>query len=170
MARSSNKYIIDFGIEDIYKSYVKDREEKGRDIIPMPVFRKILKHHNKEVVKNIVEFSDEFRMPYRLGYLRIRKFKQRLKLDPDGNLKTRHLQPDWQATNALWAKNKEAEKEKKIIWHTNVHTRGFYYKWYWDKRVCNIKNSTVYSVVMSRQNKRAISQAIKQNKKLDYYE
>jgi hypothetical protein len=170
MKRTEGRYNSDYGIVDIYNFYKANQEEKELAVIPLATFRKLLKYHNNEVAKNIVEHSDEYRIPFRLGYLRVRKFKQRLKLDEEGKLKTRHLRANWEATNKLWDENPLAKESKKIIWHINKHTNGYYYKWYWDKRVCNFKNSTVYSLVMSRAHKRAIPQAVKNNENLDYYE
>lgn len=166
----AERYISDYGIVDIYRFYKKNQIEKGLPVIDELVFRRILKYHNQEVCKSIVEESNEFRLPYRLGYLRIRKHQTKLKLDADGKLIKAHLKPDWKATNELWENNEEAKKNKKIVFHTNTHSRGYYFKWYWDKRACNIKNSSVYSILMSRANKRSIAQAIKNNEKLDYYE
>jgi hypothetical protein len=166
----AERYISDYGIVDIYKFYKKNQIEKGLPVIDESVFRKILKYHNSEICKSIVENSDEFRMPYRLGYIRIRKYKTRLKLDADGKLITSHLKPDWKATKELWRNNEEAKENKKIVYHTNKHTGSFYFKWFWDKRTCNIRNSSVYSILMSRANKRSIAQAVKNNEKLDYYE
>ena len=170
MSGETKRYIADYGIVDIYRFYKKNQKEKGLPVIPELTFRKILKYHNSEVCKSIVEDNNEFRLPYRLGYLRIRKFKTKFKLDANGNLKVSHLRPDWKATKDLWASNEEAKENKKIVYHANNHTKGFYFKWYWDKRTCNIKNSSVYSIIMSRAHKRYISQVVKNNEDIDYYE
>ncbi len=168
--RTGGKYNSDFNILDIYKFYKQSQKDKKKDIIDLSTFRSILKYHNDEICKSIVKESTEFRMPYRLGYLRIRKFKQRIISDADGKLKTDHMKIDWKSTNELWEKNEEAKRIKKLVFHTNNHSNGFYYKWYWDKRSCNIKNSSVYSLVISRQYKRLIPETIKNNDSIDYYE
>lgn len=170
MSAGDWRYRKDYGIKDIYNFYTKKKKDSGKEYVSSKSFGTVLKQFNKEICNAIVLDSYEYRMPYRLGYLRIRKFKTRLVLDPDGNLRTGHLHPDWVATKQLWEKNLKAKEEKKIVWHTNKHTQGFYCKWYWDKSVCNIKNSSVYSLVMSRTNKRKIAEAIKNNENIDYYE
>lgn len=168
--RAEGKYNADYTIEDVYKFYKAQCKEKGTEPIDITVFRKIIKYYNQEVCKSIVYNNDEFRLPFRLGYLRIKKYKTKFKIDKDGNLKTSYLKPDWKATKELWEKNEEAKENKKIVYHTNRHTSGFYYKWFWDKRVCNIKNSSVYSLVMTRGNKRMIPEAVKNNEDIDYFE
>lgn len=170
MIRTDGKYNTDYGIIDIYKFYKKAQKEKDLPIIELPIFRKIIKYYNIETCKGIVENSNEFRLPFRLGYLRIRKFKTRIISDANGKLKTGHMHPDWKATKALWLTNPKAKEDKKIVWHTNNHSQGYYYKWYWDKRACNITNSSVYSLTMSRNNKRLISKIVKTKDHIDYYE
>jgi hypothetical protein len=163
-------YKTDLGILDMYKAYKLNQEANNKPVVSLSRYRAILKYFNVEVCKNIVSASNELRLPFRLGGLRIRKHKTRLKIDPNGKLITRHLHPNWKATNDLWKRNPEAKENNKIIYHTNDHTNGYYYKWYWDKRTCNIKNSSVYSLVMTRSNKRYISKIVKENIKIDYYE
>lgn len=170
MSTGDWKYKADYSLPNIYRFYKKKQKGLKKPVIEEFTFSKIIRSFNTEVCEAIVDESFEYRMPYRLGYLRIRKHKTRLVLDADGKLKTGHLHPNWVATKALWEKNEEAKESKKIIWHTNKHTQGFYCKWYWDKTVCNIRNSSVYSLVMSRTNKRKIAKAIKTNDKIDYYE
>ena len=118
MQRTSGKNNSDFGILDIYKFYKQEQKGKNKPIVGLKEFRKIIKYHNTEVCRTIVEDTEEFRMPYRLGYLRIRKFKQRLKLDANGKLDTSNMYADWKATNKLWDENPQAKEAKKIIWHT----------------------------------------------------
>ena len=170
MSTGDWKYKSDYGVFDIFKFYKTKQKELKKDFVERSLFSKIVKQFNDEICKEIVENAYEYRMPFRLGYLRIRKHKTRIILDANGKLKTSHMHPDWTATKALWEKSESAKKEKKIMWHTNKHTQGFYCKWYWDKTVCNIRNSSVYSLVMSRTNKRNIADAIKNKENTDYYE
>ena len=170
MSTGDWRYRRDYGVRHIFSFYKKKQKKEKKTAVSESDFGKIIKHFNKEICSSIVNDSYEYRMPYRLGYLRIRKHKTRLILDANGKLKTGHMHPDWIATKSLWEKNPEAKAIKKIIWHTNKHTQGYYYKWFWDKSVCNIKNSSVYSLVMSRTNKRSIAEAIRTNENIDYYE
>lgn len=169
MSRTWN-YYPDYNVLDMYKHYKNLCKEKDKEPVSLSKYRRILKEHNQFVVDEIIENSEEFRMPYRLGYLRIRKCRQKLKLDHDGNIITRHMHVDWATTKQLWATNEQAKASKKVVFHTNRQTQGYYYKWYWDKRASNIRNHTVYSLVMTRTNKRRIAEALRNNENLDYYE
>jgi len=165
-----NNSKVDYALDDIYNFYKKKQKLKNRKVVNRKIFGKIIRNYNREICKYIVNDSEEFRMPFRVGYLRIRKFKQRLILDPDGKLKTRHFKVDWKKTNELWNKNEEAKKAKKVVYHINEHSNRYYFKWYWFKITSNIKNVHYYTLVMSRQNKRLIAKALNENDKLDYYE
>lgn len=168
--RSEGKYNSDFTVLDIYRFYRDSVKNVNKIPIDQSTFRKILRYYNTKVCEEIVENSEELRMPYRLGYLRIKKFKFRLILDADGNIKKSHLKPDWKKTKELWENNEDAKLNKKLVYHTNKHTQGYYFKFYWDKRTCNIKNSSVYSLAMTRTNKRLIAKTIKTKENIDYYE
>lgn len=39
----------------------------------------------------------------------------------------------------------KAIPDKKLIVHVNDHSNGYFNRWYWDKRLTNIKNQTAYS-------------------------
>lgn len=156
----------DFKLSDIYKSY----KDSVKNPVTKEQFRKILNKFNDETTNLIINESFEFRLPYRLGYLRIKKFKLKLKLDADGKLKKSALKIDWKATNTLWKENEVAKEEKKLVYHTNQHTNGNYFKWFWDKGPSNVSNLSVYQIKMSRANLRSLAKAVKTNEELDYYE
>lgn len=166
LIRGKGKHNTDYGLKDFFKLY--------REISKSPVvyskYSKVINDFNKEISRMIVEDSYEFRFPYRIGYLRIRKFKTKLKLDDDGNLKIKHLRPDWKATNELWNNNEEAKLNKKIVYHTNKHSNGYYFKWFLDKSTTNVKNMYVYMFYPCRNNQRFLSKTIQTEENVDYYE
>ena len=96
--------------------------------------------------------AKEFKMPYRLGTLRIKKKKMNYS-------KKNKLKINWLETN----------KHKKVIYHLNDHTDGFNYRWFWSKINAVIKNKSVYSFQATRTNKRRLAGLLK-NKKVDYFE
>jgi hypothetical protein len=155
----------DFDSRYMYKVY--------RDSVKNPVteaqYRKIVNRFNSEVTTLILEKSFEFRLPCRLGYLRIKKCKSSLKLDADGKLKTTALKVDWHKTEQLWKDNPEAAELKKVIYHVNRHTDGNYFKWYWDKSASSCVNIMVYKILMTRKNLRAIPKILRTNEEIDYY-
>ena len=97
-----------------------------------------------------------------MGTLKILGKKQKVKYDENGKVKG--LAPDWVKTKALWDSNEEAKKKKTLLYHINAHTDNVRYKYLWSKNRVLVENKTLYSLRMSRANKRAANAAIKQGK------
>tara|TARA_R110000744_G_scaffold345108_2_gene450525 strand:+ start:4512 stop:4958 length:447 start_codon:yes stop_codon:yes gene_type:complete len=115
-------------------------------------YRAVCEDFNKRIVEDILMKAKEFKMPYRLGTLRIKKKKMNYS-------KKNKLKINWLETN----------KYKKVIYHLNDHTDGFNYRWFWSKVNAVIKNKSVYSFQATRTNKRRLAGLLK-NKKVDYFE
>jgi len=158
---------VKYGIREAYK-YYKSRTENP---LPYPIFRAVWITFIDKVTKGVVEEGKDFNMPYRLGSVGIRKQKIRVKMNPDGSIDKRYLRPDWNATKELWVRDEEAKKTKRLVFHLNKHFGGYNAKWFWDKSTCIVTNQTAYSLTMSRENKRKLSEAIfSEDLEVDYYE
>lgn len=142
------KYKVDLTIKDIWNKYKKenicpDIEEK--------VFKNILYDLNKTKADLLIRNSLEYRLPFRLGFLRIKKAKLKVKLI-NGKIDVNKNVIDWKATLDYWEKqygtrNRKELKEipnKKVIFQTNDHTDGEIMRWYWDKKLSNVKNKSVF--------------------------
>jgi hypothetical protein len=116
-------------------------------------YRAICESFNKEVIDKILIEAKEFKLPYRLGSLRI------LKKEMNFSSAKNKLKIDWQETN----------KHKKVIYHLNDHTDGFNYRWFWSKIKAIVKNKTIYSFQATRTNKRRLAGLLK-TKQVDYFE
>lgn len=138
------------GLWDAYKFYKKKYPESTRELRS---YVDMCHLFNKKISNSIIKNSTEFRLFNRLGLLRIKAFKLTLKFKEDGRLDTRKNAVDWPKTKQLWHdmypdKTDEEIKaipNKKVVIFLNEHSNGYTMKWYWDKRVCNFKNQTVYS-------------------------
>tara|TARA_E500000305_G_scaffold108637_2_gene111475 strand:+ start:802 stop:1266 length:465 start_codon:yes stop_codon:yes gene_type:complete len=147
--RGEGNYKKDFGSNDIYMYY------KNNTIPELQVskkeFRKICDEFNKLIIDEILINSEEIRMPYRLGTLRVKKSK--MKYDDKNKLKI-----DWAASRKLG----------KRIYHLNDHTGGYKYRFYWTKGI--VKNVTAYSFIPTRTNTRTLAGILKdKNRELDYF-
>jgi hypothetical protein len=169
--RTEGKIKVHFARPDMFKFYNKNRATKYSDYeVSYTKYSKVLNLFNQEVSRMILEESFEFIMPARLGTLRIRKYKPKIRLDEQGNLIKKNLAPNWEATKELWNKNPKAKEEKKIVYHTNSHSEGYQYRWFYNAYRSNCKNKTAYLFKASRTNKRRLSSLIKdENFKGDYY-
>jgi hypothetical protein len=145
------KYKITGGISDIYKMYKKESILNGSQIIDKKTFTKICYEFNKRISNKIITESFEFKIPFGLGYVRIKETKPKLRVK-NGKLQTHKMCPNWNETKKLWNRlypDKTWDEirsipNKKIIIHTNEHTDGSVMRWYWDKRLSNFRNQTCY--------------------------
>jgi len=132
-------------LKHIYQYYIKDISKSSKYYQPYNIYRAICEDANKELSDEILE-GYFFKMPYRLGTIRIKKRKVDLN----------NLKPDF----GLFNSSDEEFKNK----HLNTHSNNYYVRYYWTKRVETlIKNKSVYSFIPTRANKRELAKRIKEN-------
>lgn len=164
--RGPRKIQVDYGRDDIYSLYKKS--------VDNPVDKKmhsaVLNSFNKAISKAITENAFEYIIPFRLGILRIKKYKAQYKIDEETGKIIGNLPVNWKATNELWKDNDEAKKDKKMVYHTNEHSNGYQYKWNFSNYRSNCVNKSAYCFVPSRTNKRTLAALIKdENFTGDFY-
>ena len=156
--RGLGVYKKDNGTREIYKYYkeevqkiCKDEEELNKILVNKSLYQTICDEFNKLLIDEILINSEEVRLPYRLGTLRIKKSK--MKYDDKNKLKI-----DWAASKKLG----------KRIYHLNDHTGGYKYRFYWTKGI--VKNITAYSFIPTRTNTRRLASILKdKERQLDYF-
>lgn len=170
--RGKGKVEVHYGRVDMYKHYINSVEGKpDRFQVSYSDFSKMLNMFNKGISSLILEDAFEYILPKRLGILRIKKYKPKIQLDDEGNLKTQHLAVNYKATNDLWARDENAKNNKKLIYHLNNHSDGYRYTWYYSTYRSNLKNKSLYRFIPTRTNKRELSRLVKDpDFKGDYYE
>jgi|6_EtaG_2_1085325.scaffolds.fasta_scaffold145116_2 hypothetical protein len=159
MKKRPRKIKVDCGRMDMHKAYLKENKLEYK--VDSSLYSKVLNSFNKKISKKIMTESFEYMLPYRLGNLRIKKYKPSIKVDENGNLDYKGLSPNWKATKELWNKDKEAKKNKKIVFHINDHSDGYNYKWHFSNYRSNCENRSVYSFIPTRTNKRTLAKLIK---------
>ncbi|MDB4285894.1 hypothetical protein N9933_01170 [bacterium] len=112
----------------------------------------------KYMISNVLN-GESISLPERFGTLSIVGKKTKIKFDEFNRPKG--LAPDWKRTKRLWAKNEEAKEKKQLVFHTNDHSDGIRYKFLWSKKRMFIKNKTLYSLILTRANKRAVAKNVK---------
>lgn len=107
---------------------------------------------NKGIADSIIRESFEFKLPFKLGKLRIRSTKQKIHIK-DGKINTQKMPIDWNESKKMWREEypgKTMEEiynipDKKLVVHVNEHNNGYINRWYWDKTLSNVVNSMAYS-------------------------
>jgi hypothetical protein len=169
------------GLPEIYRFFRKKFTKKERDslaFIDYGKFSSVLKEFNQELARMIIEEAIEFKMPLRLGYIRIRKFKKQIHINPDGSVDKKNMSINWKASRELWAKEYPGKTKvqlkkihgKPLVYHLNEHTDGYGFFLYWNKKGSNAQNRSVYSMVFTFSNNRHLANVLQGDKKIDYYE
>ncbi len=137
------------GLWDAFRQYKKEK-------IIVPVDRKmyvdVCHELNKRISTKIIKESFDFRIPFRLGFLRIKSQKQKIFIK-DGRIDSKKMSINWNETVKMWKEDwpdktmAEIKQipNKKLVYHTNEHSNGYIMKWYWDRRLAKVKNITVYT-------------------------
>lgn len=171
-----------YGLREIYKYYKSkftDKEVNSSAVVSYKTYSNILKDFNKEMIRLIIEEGVEFKLPARMGYLRIRKYKKKIRINDDGSVNTRSLKVNWSESIKLWHReypDKTMQELKQIsgkplVYHLNEHTDGNNYLFYWNKKGSNAKNRGIYSVILTNVNNRYLAKVLKdENKTVEYYD
>ena len=114
---------MNYGIDDIYKTY-----KKNGGTISRAKFSKVLGDINKSLLDLIYYENFHLKLPFGLGVICIYIRKNKIKIDEEGNLITHSLPVDWKATKELWEKSESARINKKLIFHTNKYIANFIWK------------------------------------------
>lgn len=127
-----------YTISDIFEEYHKI--DKDMSYVR---FKRILEQFNTNLRHLLLEGSEGFKMPYRLGYLQIVKYKPKTYTD-------KSLSVDYKTSKEL----------NKKIYHLNEHSDGYKYRFYWSKNTNTIPDIYKYQVQLVRKNKRDLAQLI----------
>lgn len=143
--------MIKTNIKDSYKLYKKDSKN------PIDIKRYLILNglFNKFIISKVLD-GEAVSLPERLGILSIIGKKEIVNLDE--NQKITGLAPDWVKTKEYRKKYPESDT---IIYHFNEHTSGIRYRYKWTKKNFPIVNKTLYSLRLTRANKRAVYKKIK---------
>lgn len=140
-------------LRESYKLYKQSVENP----IDIKTYLILAADYNKFLIDKVLE-GKEVTLPSRMGTLSILGKEQQIKFDEEGKVKG--LAPDWVRTKELWELNPQAKAEKKLLYHMNSHTDNVRYKFLWSKKNVLVENKTLYSLRLTRTNKRAVHQKI----------
>lgn len=145
-------------IRDTYKYY----KSKSKNPVSISVYTKIINAYICFIMGYVFE-GIEVSLPSRFGSIKIVGRKQKVSFDEEGNIKG--LSPNWRRTKELWDSDPQAKLDKKLVYNTNENTNGVIYRFHWSKGLCTLKFKSIYSIVMTRANKRELFRLITQEQK-----
>jgi len=149
--RGKNKAVNPYTLKDIYKDYIKDKEENSPYNISYNTFVSLCTEFYKGIAEHLLDGGIYF-MPYRMGNVSVIKKKPK-KMDKFS------LSPDW----------KNTVDYNKLVLHTNDHSNYYKFRFHWSKTDCYVKNKSKYRLVFTRANKRELAQRVKSGN-YEYFE
>lgn len=127
-----------YTIRDMFKDYHKIDENMSYFR-----FKRILDKFNEIIKEKILNASESFKMPCRLGLIVIVKYK-----------------PKTYTQKSLSKDYKTSKELNKTIYHLNEHSNGYKYRLYWSKNKNTFPDIYKYNLSLVRQNKRKLAQLI----------
>lgn len=140
-------------LRDSYQLYKK----RTKNPVGVQTYLLLVADYNTFLIDKVLE-GKEVTLPSRMGVLAILGKKQKIRFDKEGKIEG--LAPDWVKTKKMWDSNPQAKEEKKLFYHINSHTDGVRYKYFWSKKNVLVENKTLYSLRLTRNNKRAVHKKI----------
>jgi len=162
--RNEGKNNADYSLRELYKRYKTNIENP----VPYKTFADFLREYNSRIMDAIIYERLEFRMPARVGYVRIQR-RRLMAYMKDGQIVKKHIPVDWKRTLDYWRelypdKTDQEIKEipnKKVLRHHNEHTNGNSVKFYWDKSRSIAVNQSCYVFKATRTAKEDLARFIK---------
>ena len=136
-----------------YKKYLETTENP----VDIKTYLLINADYNKFLINEALQ-GNEITLPSRMGTIYIVGRKPTIRFDEDGKIVG--LAPDWVETKKLWDRDPEAKAKKQRVFHTNSHSDGYRFKWNWSKNNVLVENKTLYSLRLTRDNKRIVNSLI----------
>lgn len=141
-------------IRDSYKYYKKNSSAPVEINTYLAISMGFIKF-----LMSLVMSGDEVVLPAKLGVFRVNGKKQKIRFDDAGHVKG--LSPNWARTKLLWKSSEEARLKKQLVYNTNEHSDSLRYKFLWSKRRSIVENKNLYTLTMTRANKRELAARIK---------
>lgn len=127
-----------YTIRDMYKSY-KEIDEN----VDYLRFKRILDQFNTNLLDSLLNASEGFKMPCRLGFICIVKYRPK-------SYTSKSLSKDYKLSKELG----------KTVYHLNEHSDGYKYRLYWSKNKNTFPDIYKYNISFVRANKRKLAQLI----------
>lgn len=138
-------------LDDAYKYYTNKYPKTNPNFVSNKVYKGICKRFNELITAKIIEENYIFKMPSRLGTLRIKKYKMKYN------------------QNKMTLNFQEYKKTGIKTYYMNDHSNNYYYKWKWERTGLAILNKGKYRYKATRFNNRKLAVVIK-SKLMDYFE
>lgn len=144
-------------LENIYHTYNYRHAERSKYYCTKTDYKKISLLFFKLLSKEIIDNGYVFKMPNRLGTIKVVKFKA---------AKKRSI--DWKTTNELYGEYNKNNTDKKRVYFNNEHSEGYSVRYWWEASRW-LKYNMLYRFKPTRANNRYLNKQIKDNNSIINY-
>lgn len=156
----------DLTLDDYYKDFC-ERYPKYK--LTRQQFGKLVKDYFTSIAAAIIENNLEYRFPEKMGTIKVIKKKRNIRIYNGKKYGMPFV--DWAATRKYWEENPKAKEKGIVIRHMNSHTNGYYYRYYYNKKVAKFRNANLYGFVVARKWKRHLAACLKdETLHIDFFE
>lgn len=135
------------------ESYKKFCAEFPEVDIDFGTYKTIITEYNKSIADHILETGETVLLPWGIGPITIIKYKKTQKVIQNEEGRERYnYSINW----------KETKKAGKYVYHLNLHTSGFSYRWFWSPKVSNIRLPHTWEFLPAREHKRRLAAILKE--------
>lgn len=157
--KTTKEYV---SITDSYKYYIKN----VKNHVDISTYRKVLNTFHKMIIDHVIDNGDLVYLPLKMGTLAVKGAVSKPRLE---NGVIRGLPIRWSKTFELWNEYPELKEKGQVIYCTNEHTGGVRYKFFWERNKVYVKFKSVFSLRISRDNKRRLSKSVIDGKEYENY-
>ena len=169
--KQHSKKVNDYKLQDCYKWY---KNEYKNPISSWAKYSEIVEELDSIFVHQLIYNAIDFKMPSRMGHIRIKKTKCKIMSNEKGMCST--YPPDWSATKKLWEEtypgltSEEITKikNKKVLVQFNKHTDSNRCRFHWDRTMSEMMNQSYYYIVFVRKHKKNLTDALNKDSDLIY--
>jgi hypothetical protein len=124
-------------LKDIYKKYKSSTKRP----VDYKIFREICYRHNQIMMERVLERGERIRLPYRLGYIKVKKTK----------MNYNYMMFDYETFNKTGIK----------AFHMNEHSDDYKARILWEKSKCIVPGKRPYCLKFTRDHKRKLASIMK---------
>ena len=133
------------------------------------IYRNVLSDFSDILVKKLILENAEYKIPYGLGIMRIKKYKPNYQFDNNGKLIKGKPPIDWQKTRNHW-KNFPETKKVKFFYFNNYHSEDWHYRWIVGQGRATTVNRYSYLFLVNRKSQRLLGTTLRdENFRGDFY-
>ncbi len=155
----THKVTNSYGVYDYFKYYRKNKPKGKEYILTETQYYNILRVLFTYLGQSLVS-GKAIKLPFNLGSIELRKFSNKITIDPDTGKVITNMPIDWKSTLQLWKEDIDCYTNKQLVKYKNTET----FKVIYNKRNTRFTNKSFLKFALNRNLKINLKENILKNK------